>query len=73
MNKLKLIEEISGGLNSHLFAKDGDVFVIRGEKANQTWGIAVFFTKFMEVNCDCIFIKCRVGLLILGGVKTLPE
>jgi hypothetical protein len=36
MNKLKLIEEISGGLNSRLFAIDGDVFVIRGEKANQT-------------------------------------
>ena len=36
MDKLNLIDEISGGLNSHLFAIDGDVFVIRGEKANQT-------------------------------------
>ncbi len=36
MNKLNLTDEVSGGLNSHLFAKGGDVFVIRGEKANQT-------------------------------------
>ena len=36
MSKLNLIEEISGRLNSHLFAKAGDVLVIRGVKANQT-------------------------------------
>ena len=38
MNKLRIGWEPRGGLNSHLFAKGGDVFVIRGEKANQTWG-----------------------------------
>ena len=36
MNKLMSRVTADGRLNSRLFAKDGDVFVIRGVKANQT-------------------------------------